>query len=293
MPNQSNILIIAGIVLAVLALVASNALFAVSERQHALVFRFGQLKVAYTEPGLKAKVPFVDEVVIYPAQVLQVGLQPLPVKLSDKKVLNVDSYAYYRIKDPFKFYLRLETIDKANRNLSDRINSSLRNILGRYTLQRVLSEERQDILNQIRKILQPEAAALGIELLEVRIHRTELPAETRDALYQRMMSERQRIAKEIRAQGEEEGQQIRARADRERTVMLAETEKEAQKLRGLGDAEATGIYAEAFNADPEFYAFYRSLEAYRKALSGKDTALVLHPDSPFFRYFNGAGAVGR
>lgn len=290
MQGHSNRPVWLGIVLAGLAILAGNAFFTVSERQHALVFRFGQFKVAYTEPGLKAKVPFIDEVVTYSAQVLQVGLPPVPVKLSDKKVLNVDAYAYYRISDPFKFYLRLETIEKANRNLSDRINSSIRNILGRYTLQRVLSDERRDILDQIRKIIQPEATALGIEILEVRIHRTELPAETRDALYQRMISERQRIAKEIRAQGEEEAQQIRAKADRERTVLLAESEKDAQKLRGQGDAEATRIYAEALNLDPEFYTFYRSLEAYRNALANKDTAIVLSPNSEFFRYFGGVKA---
>jgi membrane protease subunit HflC len=290
MNGHPNKLVWLGIALAALVLVLGNAFFTVSERQYALVFRFGQFKVAYTEPGLKAKVPFVDEVVTYSAQVLQVGLPPVPVKLSDKKVLNVDAYAYYRISDPFKFYLRLETVEKANRNLSDRVNSSIRNILGRYTLQRVLSDERSDILQQIRKILQPEADALGIELLEVRIHRTELPAETRDALYQRMISERQRIAKEIRAQGEEEAQQIRAKADRERTVLLAESERDAQKLRGQGDAEATRIYAEALSADPNFYAFYRSLEAYRNALGNKDTALVLSPDSAFFRYFGGMKA---
>lgn len=291
MNTHSNKLVWLGIAFAVLALLAGSALFTVTERQYALVFRFGQFKVAYTEPGLKLKMPFVDEVVTYTSQVLQLVMPPVPIQLQDDKYIDVDMYAYYRIHDPLKFYLQLSTLKNADERLATGVDSSLRSILGEgYNMQRLLSDARSGIMQQMQERMKPIAANLGVELLEVRIRRTELPAETRDALYQRMISERQRIAKEIRAQGEEEAQQIRAKADRERTVLLAESERDAQKLRGEGDAAATAIYAEALNSDPEFYAFYRSLEAYRNALANKDTALVLSPDSEFFRYFGGVKA---
>lgn len=273
-------------VLGVAAFIGLNGLFTVNERESALVFRFGQFQAAHTDPGLKFKVPFVDEVTRYPAQVVQVSLQPEPIKLADKKVLNVDSYGYWRISDPLRFFLRLRTVEQANKNLADRINSTTRNVLGRYTMTRVLSEERGAIMQQIMQTMKPDMDELGIQLVDVRIHRAELPDETRDALYNRMVSERQRIAKEIRAQGDEEAQQIRAKAERERTIMIAEAEQNAQTVRGQGDAQASKIYADAFGSDPEFYSFYRSLQAYRTALKPEDTTLVLSPDSAFFKYFH-------
>jgi membrane protease subunit HflC len=262
-----------------------NAFFIVNMRQQAVVFQFGQFKQAHTTPGLKVKVPFLQDVVYYPKQAQNVSPPEQQVILADQKRVNIDSYAYFRLVDPLKFYQNLRTIEQARSNLGDRINSNMREVLGKYTLADVLSVKRDVIMEQIRTNMNDDIATLGVQLIDVRIGRAELPAETRESIFARMVSEREREAREFRAQGEQEALQIRATADKERTVTVAQAEKEAQGLRGSGDAEASKIYADAFSADPKFYDFYRSLEAYRNTMTGNSTTLVLSPDSDFLKFF--------
>jgi membrane protease subunit HflC len=271
---------------AVLAILLQTTLFTVDEREQAIVFQFGEAKAAHVKPGLKAKVPFLQSVVYYPKQALFISPPQQQVILADQKRLNVDSFAYFRISDPLKFFQNLRTLENANANLGDRINSTMREVLGRYALTDVLSDKREAIMLKIRENMNTEIETLGVQLVDVRIQRADLPQETSEAIFARMRSERERESREFRAQGEEEAQQIRSKADKERTVLIAEASRKAQEAKGEGDAKAIAIYAEAFNADPDFYGFYRSLEASRKSLGRSDTTLVLSPDSPFFEYFN-------
>jgi membrane protease subunit HflC len=214
---------------------------------------------------------------------------PVPAEeiiAGDQKRFVADSFARAKIIDPLRFYQAAGTELIARNQLQQILSSQLRRVVGSQPLARVLSEERGAIMRQIKDEANIAAARYGIEVIDVRIRRADLPEANAQAIYQRMQSEREREAREFRAQGAEAAQRIRARADRDRTVTIAEAERDAQKLRGQGDAEATRIYAEAFSRDPEFYAFSRSLDAYREAL-GTDTTLVLSPDSPFLRYLDG------
>ncbi|MEE8623250.1 MAG: protease modulator HflC, partial [Alphaproteobacteria bacterium] len=198
----------------------------------------------------------------------------------------------YRIVDPEKFYQTVSTESGLRIRLARIINASLRSVIGGVTLSRVLSEERAEIMTNIKARVNEEAARFGIDVIDVRLRRTDLPAENSEAVYSRMKSEREREAKEFRAQGAEFGQRIRAGADRERTVLIAEAQREGQILRGDGDALSVKIYADAFGKDPEFFAFYRSMEAYRKSLGGDDTTMVLSPDSDYFRFFGNMAGAG-
>ena len=272
--------------IAVVAILLQMSLFTVDEREQALVFQFGEVKASHLKPGLKFKVPFLQSVVYYPSQALFISPPQQQIILADQKRLNVDSFAYFRISDPLKFFQNLRTIDNANANLGDRINSNVREVMGRYKLTDVLSDKRDAIMQRIQENMNSEIEALGVQLVDVRIQRADLPQETSEAIFARMRSERERESREFRAQGEEEAQQIRSKADKERTVTLAKASRQAQEIRGQGDSKAIKIYADAFNADPEFYAFYRSLEAYRKSLANSDSTLVLSPNSEFFDYFN-------
>ena len=269
------------IVLGVLAFVLPMILFTVDEREQAIVFQFGEIKAAHLKPGLKAKVPFLQSVVYYPKQALFISPPQQQLILADQKRLNVDSFAYFKISDPLKFFQNLRSLENANANLGDRINSTMREVMGRYALTDVLSDKREAIMTRIRDNMNTEIQTLGVQLVDVRIQRADLPQETSEAIFSRMRSERERESREFRAQGEEDAQQIRSKAE-----LIAEASRKAQEARGEGDAKAIAIYAAAFNADPEFYGFYRSLEAYRKSLARPDTTLVLSPDSPFFEYMN-------
>jgi modulator of FtsH protease HflC len=272
--------------LGVLVFLLFNSFFVVDEREQAIVFQFGESKAAHLTPGLKFKIPLVQNVQYYPSQALSIRPQTQRVVLDDKKILMVDSFAYYRIADPLRFFQNLKTEEQAERNIGDRINSTIKEVLGQYTQSDVLSPKRAMIMEQIRRELNGKISTLGVRLTDVRIGRADLPEQTSEAVFQRMITERQREANQLRAEGQERAKQIEAMADREKVVLLAEAERDAQTLRGEGDAQAITIYAEAFNADPEFFRFYRSLEAYRKSLSDRDsTTLLLSPDSPFFEYF--------
>ena len=285
--------LIIGVVLAVAALIlASASLFTVNETQQALVLQLGAIKKQIREPGLKVKLPFVQNVVILDKRVLDLDPPEEKLILSDQKRLNVDAFARYRIQDPERFYQSLGSEHAAEQRLATVVNSALRRVLGSVTVLDVLSAKRDQIMADLKSQVNQEATRFGIEIVDVRIRRADLPEEASQAIFNRMRSERVREAAEQRAQGEEEAQRIRASAERERTVTLAVAQRDAQILRGKGDQDALKIINEATGKDPEFYAFYRSLQAYRETLRSGDTTMVLSPDSDFFRYFERPDGAG-
>ncbi len=284
---MNRTLAIIGVAVILLGILAVNSLFVVSQTQQALVLRFGEYKRQIQQPGLNVKVPFIENAVYYERRALDVDPPKQQVILSDQKRLDVDSYARYRITDPLQFFRAVRTEREARARLSAIINSSLRRVLGNQTLFDILSEKRVGIMADMRAEVNGSAQRLGIEIIEVRIRRADYPEATRDNIYNRMKSEREREAKEFRAQGYEQAQKIRADADKQRVVIVAEAQKQAETLRGKGDADAIKVYADAFGKDPEFFSFYRSMQAYRTAITDADTTtMVLSPDSDFFRYFN-------
>tara|TARA_B100001123_G_scaffold132359_1_gene153536 strand:- start:692 stop:1588 length:897 start_codon:yes stop_codon:yes gene_type:complete len=274
-----------GVLLIILAAVGYLSAFTVSEREQALVLQFGEFKRQVKEPGLHFKIPFVQNVVYYEDRILDLDPPVEPVLLADQKRLLIDTFARYRIEDPLTFFQAVTFETQAQQRLNNFVNAALRSTLGNTTLVDLLSDKRVDLMQTIRSKVQEEATDLGIQIIDVRIRRADLPDETSDSIYQRMQSEREREAAEFRAQGDEQAQQIRSRADREVTVIAAEAQRDAEIIRGEGDQTAIKIYADAFNQDADFYAFYRSLEAYRRALADDNTTLLLSPDSDFFKFF--------
>lgn len=285
---MNRTLIIAGVAVLALLILASASLFTVTQAQQALVVQLGAIKRVIQEPGLKAKIPFIEDVVYIDRRVLDLDPPVEQVILADQKRLDVDAFARYRIIDPVLYYQSLRNEQVASAQMGSVVNSAMRRVLGSVTLLAVLSDERPRVMNDIRTQVNAEAKQRGIEIVDVRIRRADLPEETSQAIFARMRSEREREAAEARAQGQEQSQQIKARAERERTVILAEAQRDAQIQRGEGDNQALKTIADATSSDPQFYAFYRSLEAYRKALNKDDTTLVLSPQGEFFRYFNDA-----
>lgn len=285
---MNRTLAILGVLVVAAGVILSQSFFVVDETQQSLVVRFGEPKREIREPGLNFKIPFIEQTIYYEKRALDVDPPRQQVILSDQKRLDVDSYARYKIFDPLQFFRAVRTEREASSRLSVIINSSLRQVLGNQTLIDVLSEKRAGIMTDIRAEVNESAKRFGMELIEVRIRRADYPDATRQNIFDRMTSEREREAREFRAQGNEQAQKIRADADKQRTVIVAEAQKEAETLRGEGDAQAIKIYADAFGRDPDFFAFYRSMQAYRKAVgSGSgDTTMVLSPNSDFFQYFN-------
>jgi membrane protease subunit HflC len=278
------------LVLGVLAIIVAIGLYAslfiVNQTQQALVFQFGQHVRTVQDPGLKVKIPFIQNVVYYDKRVLELDPPAEQLILADQKRLVVDTLVRYRIADPLQFYRAVNNEFQASSRLSDIVISALRRVLGNVGLATLLSPERAQIMVDLKAAVDRDAKEMGISVTDVRVRRADLPDETSQAIYDRIRSEREREAREARAQGQEQAQQIRARADRERTVILAEAQKTAQTLRGEGDGQAVRIYADSFGTDPEFFAFYRSMEAYKKVMGGEgETSMVLSPDSDFFKYF--------
>lgn len=274
-------------VLAVAALiVAYSSLFTVFQTQQALVIRLGQPVRVVSEPGLNVKAPFIDSVVYVDKRILDLEAPPQEVIASDQKRLVVDAFARYRIQDPLRFYQTLGSITGANSQLSILLNSALRRVLGEVTFMHVVRDQRSDLMARIRELVDHEATSYGVQVVDVRIRRADLPEQNSQAVYQRMQTERQREAAEFRAQGAQRAQEIRSRADREVTVLVAEATSKSEQIRGEGDATRNQIYAEAFNRDPEFFTFYRSMQAYERGFKQNDTRMLLKPDSNFFRYFN-------
>ena len=279
-------LFIAGVIVLVAIIVGFGAVFTVDQTHQALVLQLGAPKRVITEPGLKFKWPLVQDVTYMEKRILALEGPTEEVIAADQKRLLVDSFARFRIVDPLKFYQSVGSEVVARSRLGAQLNSALRRVLGSQDFQAALSGERSTLMQDISNILNAEAKGFGIEIVDVRIRRTDLPEANSQAIYRRMQTEREREAKENRAQGAEIGTRIRADADRQRTILLAEAHKQSEILRGEGDAERTRIFAEAASKDPEFYVFYRSLQAYTVALSANDTTMVLSPESQFFRYFN-------
>ncbi len=283
-------LTILGIVVIALGVLVFSSLYTVHQTRQVLVLQFGEPKRAIQDPGLHLKWPFVQNVVEYDRRVLDFDPPAEQVILSDQKRIVADAYLRYRISDPLRFFQTVQAETVARSRLSSVVNSALRRVLGNVTLLAVLSDERSEIMANIQTDVNAVAERFGIEVVDVRLRRADLPQEAAQAIYARMRSEREREAREARAQGFEKGQQIRAAADRERTVLIAEAKRTSETTRGDGDQEATLIWADAFGQDPEFFHFYRSMQAYREALQGDDTTMVLSPDSDFFRFF---GTYGR
>jgi membrane protease subunit HflC len=264
--------------------IVTGSFFTVSETEQAIVLQFGAVKRIDRTAGLKFKLPFVQDVVIYEKRLLDIESPPQEVILSDQRRLVVDAYAVYQIVDPLKFYQAVRTDDGARLRLTSSMNATLRDVLGGTTVATMLSKDREGVMQAIRTKVNDAATPLGISVADVRISRANFPESISQSIYGQMNSERQREAAQFRAEGYEQAQQITAKADRERTVILADAKRQADILHGEGDAQATQIYADAFGRDPEFYAFYRSLDAYKKTLGGDDTQYVLSPNSDFLRY---------
>lgn len=274
------------LVFGVLLLGLYSSLFTVNQTQQALVLQFGEPKRIIQEPGLAFKIPFIQDAVYYESRVLSLIPQDAEeIILADQKRLQVDAYARYRIEDPLLFFQTVRNEFGARARLESIIDSSVRRVLGKETLASILTGEREGINGSIRDEVNQSVKSLGIEIIDVRLRRADYPQATSQNIFNRMKSEREREAKEFRATGEEEAQKIRADAEKTRTVIVAEAKREAQEVRGQGDSEAIRIYAESFGRDPEFFAFYRSMEAYRKSIGESGTSMVLSPNSSFFRYF--------
>jgi modulator of FtsH protease HflC len=279
----------AGGVLAVLVIVAAivgyGSLFTVYQTRQAIVVRLGQPVRVVTQPGLNLKLPLIDSVISIDKRILDLESPAQEVIASDQKRLVVDAFARYRIHDPLKFYQTVGSIEGANSRLSTLLISALRRVLGESSFIQVVRDERPQLTQRMREQLDREAQAFGIDVLDLRIRRADLPEQNSQAVYGRMKTEREREAAEFRAQGSQRSQEIRARADRDVTVLVADATSRAEQIRGEGDAERNRIFAEAFGRDVDFFAFYRSMQALEAGLRHNDTRMLLKPDSEFFRYF--------
>ncbi len=269
-----------------LGVAAFSSFFTVNQTQQALVLQFGEPKRTIQEPGLAFKMPFIQDVIYYEKRVLSLIPQDAEeVILSDQKRLQVDAYARYQIENPLLFYQTVRNELGARGRLEAIIDSSVRRALGSETLASILTGQRNDITRSIGEEVNASVSSLGIKIIDVRLRRADYPTATSQNIFNRMKSEREREAKEFRATGEEEAQKIRADAEKTRTVILSEAQRQAQETRGAGDSEAIRIYADSFGQDADFFAFYRSMEAYRKSMGQQDTSMVLSPNSSFFRFF--------
>jgi membrane protease subunit HflC len=284
---SQRLLAVIGILLVVAGAVAMGAFFIVDQTEQALVLQFGEVRRVIRDPGLQLKWPLIENVIYYDKRVLDFEPPHEEVIVSDQKRLVTDTYTRYRIANPLLFYQTVGSEAGVRARLSALVTGSLRRVLGSVTLNDILSAKRAGIMHQIRDDVAAQAKPFGIEVVDVRLRRADLPEENSQAIYARMQSEREQQARQYRGEGAEAAQTVRANAERERTVILAEAQRDAQRVRGDGDAQAVKIYADAFGQDQQFFAFYRSLQAYRDALHGRDTAFVLTPDSPFFRFFEG------
>ncbi|CAO4154968.1 protease modulator HflC [Methylorubrum aminovorans] len=279
------------LIVAVVGIGLYASVFTVGQMQQALVLQLGRVRdvlnpVGQNKPGLYFKVPFTDSVVLFDKRVLDLDLPVQTLLTADRQNLEVDAFARYRIVDPLKFYQSVGTIALANQRLASFTNSALRNVLARTSRDAIVRTERSDLMNTIQEDVNRQAKGLGVEIVDLRMTRVDLPAKNSQAVYDRMTSERKKEATDIRANGDQAATLIRAKADRDVVVILAEANQKQEELRGQGDADKNRILAEAFGQDADFFAFYRSMQAYEHALKGQDTRLVVSPGSDFFRYFN-------
>lgn len=286
-----------GLILALLGGAAAAAYFAffiVHQNEQALVLEFGKPKRVINEPGLHWKIPVVESVDYFDKRILDLDTQPQEVTASDQKRIVVDAFARYRITDPLRFYQTVRDERMVRSRLGPIVESSIRRVLGATTFSDVVRDKREDLMKRIAHQVNNEGKDFGLEVVDVRIKRADLPEQNSKNIFDRMRAERQREAAEFRAEGSAAANRIRATADREATVIKAEATKKGELLRGEGDAERNRVFAEAFGKDPEFFSFYRSMQAYETGIKSGDTRMLLSPDSEFFRYFNApsGGAAG-
>ena len=278
-------------VLIVIGFAVYLSFFTVKEINQAIVLQFGDPKKIISKPGLQVKIPFIQNVVFIDRRILSLDPAPEEVIASDQKRLIVDAYARFKIVDPLKFYISVGDERVARSRLATIINSRLRSVLGTQSLATLLSEDRTKQMEIIQDDVNTEAKNFGIEIIDVRIKRADLPQANSEAIYKRMQTEREREAKEFRAKGAEMAVTITSTADKEVTVLLANAKKQSEIMKGEGDGQRNKIFAQAFGKDPEFFAFYRAMQAYEKALIGGDTSLILSPDSDFFKFFGDTGVI--
>jgi len=280
-------------VIVVAAFAVYLSLFTVKEINQAIVLQFGDPKRVIAEPGLQVKIPFIQNVVFLDRRILSLDPQPEEVIASDQKRLIVDAYARFKIVDPLKFYVSVGNEMVARSRLATIINSRLRSVLGKHSLATLLSEDRTKQMAIIQDGVNAEAEKFGITIIDIRIKRADLPQANSEAIYKRMQTEREREAKQFRARGAEMAVTITSTADKEVTVLLANAKKQSEIMKGEGDGQRNKIFAEAFGKDPDFFSFYRAMQAYEKALIGGDTSLILSPDSDFFKFFGSTGVINK
>ncbi len=280
--------------LVVLGIIGSGSLYTVDQRSQAVVLQFGELKRVVNTPGLKMKIPLIEDVTYYDKRVLNFDLPAIPITTGDQKRIVIDTYTRYRINNPVLFFQTIKPADElgAAMRLEALISSTVRNVIGKIPLRSLLTVERSKVMERIHQEVRTLAQDLGIDIVDIRIIRTELPKENRQAVFARMNSELERIAKENLAKGAERAQQIRSTAEKDRAVIIAEAQRDAQKAKGEGEAKALDIVASTLGEDPEFYGFYRSLETYKLALKG-DSTMVLSSDSELFKYFSNPEKKGQ
>jgi len=283
---NKTVLSVIAILVIILGVVGAGSMFTVYQSQQAIVMQFGNPQKVIQVPGLNFKLPFVQDVVFVDKRVLSVSTQREEVVTRDQKRLMVDSFARFRISNPLQYYQSFGSLEIAYERLGTILNSQMRQILGGQILTAIVSGERSNLMDTIKEQVNTEAKTTGVEVIDVRIVRADLPQENSEKVFDRMRTQREQEAKEIRANGAEIAQRIKANADKERTVILAEAKKDSEILRGEGDGEKNRIFAEAFGKDPDFFSFYRSMQAYRESISDEDTSMVLSPDSEFFRFFD-------
>jgi membrane protease subunit HflC len=284
-----NGLFLGGIVAAIVIIVALFSLYTVNPREQVLLLQFGAPQRLVTEPGLHVKVPFLQQAQFIPKMLLNLDAPAEEVIAQDKKRMVVDAFARWKIVDPLRFYQSLYDETTATMRLTPILSSDVRRVLGSQTFAAMLSGKRAELMVQIRDEINRDADGYGIKIVDVRIRRADLPPQNSQAIYRRMQQERTREANEFRAEGEEISQRVKARAEREVTVLTAEATRESEILRGQGDAEKTKVLGAAYGQDADFFAFYRSLEAYQDAFPGDNTTMVLSPTGEFFRYFGAPG----
>lgn len=265
----------------------SGSFFVVPQNGQAVVLQFGAFVREVKDPGLKLKIPFVQDVMLFEKRILDLDPPETPILLSDQLRINIDAYARYRIVEPFKFYVSARNEEGLNARFGPTISNKMRNELSKVSLSDLLSEKRDDIMEAILESVREDAKNFGIEVIDIRIGRSELPPEVSASTFARMRADREQRAKQARAEGAEKSTRIRADADRERTILLAEATKQAEIMRGQGDAIRTELLGNAFGRDPQFFEFYRTMQAYRESLANGDTTMVLSPDSDFLRYMKG------
>lgn len=271
-------------------LVLSSALFTVDQRQQVLILQFGEPIRVINKPGIRIKMPFLQDALFFDKRIINLGIADQEVIASDQKRLIINAFAKYKIVDPLKFYTTAGSMQGLENKLSTILDSSLRQVIGEVTLSELLTENRGAIMEKIKDVVSSGSKIFGVEIVDVRIMRADLPKENSDAIFARMQTEREKEAREIRAKGAEAAQKIRAEADKEKIILLATSKKDADLARGGGEAEAIKIYANSYGKDPEFADFYRSMAAYKEALKNENTKMIISADSEFFRHFNGARA---